>query len=83
MEQHLRHLLDELATAIGRGRGEDREKLTRLQSGVERRLNSGDPQEHHSLVESLERAETEFETEHPTLAHAIRQALLSLSSAGI
>lgn len=52
-------------------------------SGVEQRLNEPDPEQHHSLVESLERAETEFEVDHPSLAQSIRQVLISLSSAGI
>jgi hypothetical protein len=82
VEQHLRHLLDSLAAARGRG-PEDDEELARLHEAVERRLDSADPEEHHGLVESLERAETRFETDHPSLAQSIRQALQSLSSAGI
>lgn len=83
VEHHLRHLLDELSAAIGRSREDDRVELTRLRSGVESRLGEVDPEEHHSLIESLERAETQFEAEHPSLAQSIRQALISLSSAGI
>lgn len=83
MEQHLRHLLDELNAAIGRSSEADREELARLHSGVERRLGEDGPEEHHSLVESLRRAETGFEADHPSLAQSIRQALQALSSAGI
>lgn len=83
MEQHLRHLLDELSAAIGRSRDDDRVELTRLRSGVERRLDVEDPEEHRSLIESLERAETDLESRHPSLAQSIRQALVALSSAGI
>jgi hypothetical protein len=83
VEQHLRHLLDSLAAARGQGRDEDDEELTRLHAAVERRLAGGEPEEHRGLVESLERAETRFEADHPSLARSIRQALQSLSSAGI
>ena len=41
MEQHLRHLLDELSAAIGRTRDRgDREELTRLQGAVEQHLEA-------------------------------------------
>lgn len=83
MEQHLRHLLDELNAAIGRSSDAEREDLARLHSGVERRLAEGPSEEHHSLVESLQRAETGLETSHPALAQSIRQALQALSSAGM
>ncbi|HZQ75707.1 MAG TPA: hypothetical protein VFE55_00145 [Acidimicrobiia bacterium] len=42
MEQHLRHLLDELSAAIGRTDDEDhRRELTRLHGEIERRLDVG------------------------------------------
>ena len=42
MEQHLRHLLDELSAAIGRTDDEDhRQELTRLHGEIERRLDIG------------------------------------------
>lgn len=42
MEQHLRHLLDELSAAISRTDDEDhRRELTRLQGEIERRLDVG------------------------------------------
>jgi hypothetical protein len=84
VEQHLRHLLDELSDAIGRTkRQEEREELARLRGAVEGRLEGGDGDEHTGLVDSLEKAEIRFESDHPTLAQSIRQAIQSLSSAGI
>jgi hypothetical protein len=84
VEQHLRHLLDELSAAIARARGhEDREELTRLRGAVEARVEGGDPEEHPHLVDALEKAEIRFESEHPTLAESLRQAVQALSSAGI
>lgn len=83
MEQHLRRLLDELSAAIGRSRGGDREELTQLHSDVADRLAGDGPPAKHGLVETLERAETRFESDHPALAQSIRQALQVLSSSGI
>ncbi|HEV7864858.1 MAG TPA: DUF4404 family protein [Acidimicrobiia bacterium] len=84
MEQQLRHLLDELSAAIGRTKGpEDREELARLQGAIEGRLEGAEGGEHASLVDSLEKAEIRFESDHPTLAQSLRQAIQSLSSAGI
>ena len=84
MEQPLRHLLDEISAAIGRTKArEDREELTRLHREVEGRLRGGDPDEHSGLVDSLEKAEIRFESDHPTLVESLRQAIQSLSSAGI
>ena len=85
VEQPLRHLLDEISAAIGRTKAhEDREALTRLRGEVEGRLQAGDGDEQHSgLVDSLEKAEIRFESDHPTLVESLRQAIQSLSSAGI
>ncbi len=83
MEQHLRHLLAELDAAIARSSDAERAELSRLHSGVERRLAESAPEEHHGLVDSLQRAETGLEAAHPSLAQSIRQALQALSSAGM
>jgi hypothetical protein len=84
VEQHLRHLLDEISAAIGRTKAhEDREELTRLQGQVEGRLEGADDEEHSGLVDSLEKAEIRFESDHPTLVESLRQAIQALSSAGI
>ena len=84
MEHHLRHLLDELSTAIGRTKGqEEREELTRLLGAVEGRLQGEDSGEPASLLDGLEKAEIRFESDHPTLAESLRQAIQALSSAGI
>ncbi|MEW6474072.1 MAG: DUF4404 family protein [Actinomycetota bacterium] len=84
MEQHLRHLLDELSAAIKRSKhDEEREELTRLHQEVEQRLERTRQSEHTGLVDSLEKAEIQFESEHPTLAQSLRQAIQALSSAGI
>jgi hypothetical protein len=85
VEQHLRHLLDELSAAIKRARHhEDREELTRLQGAVEGRLQGAEDEDEHSgLVDALEKAEIRFESEHPTLAESLRQAIEVLSAAGI
>ena len=84
MEQHLRHLLDELSAAIKRSKHhEERDELTRLHEKVERRLERAEEGEHPGLVDSLEKAEIQFESEHPTLVESLRQAIQALSSAGI
>ena len=84
MEQHLRHLLDELSAAIKRARHhEDREELARLQDAVEGRLQGDGVEEHSGLIDALEKAEIRFESDHPSLAESLRQAIQSLSSAGI
>jgi hypothetical protein len=84
VEQHLRRLLDELSGAIGRTRRhEDREVLTRLQGEVETQLEGKEEKEHSSLVGALEKAEIRFESEHPTLGEALRDAIEVLSAAGI
>jgi len=87
VEQHLRHLLDELKAAIGRTKEDDesREELTRLHRAVESRLQaeqSGD-EEHNGLVDRLEKAEIRFETDHPSLGASLRQAVQSLTAGGI
>jgi Domain of unknown function (DUF4404) len=84
MEQHLRRLLDELSGAMGRARqNEDREELTRLRGEVERRLKVTDDKERSGLVDALEKAEIRFETDHPTLGEALRDAIEVLSAGGI
>ena len=85
MEQHLRHLLDEVSAAIGRTkRHEDREELARLQGEVEQHLEVDDGEEKHSgLKDTLEKAEIRFETDHPSLGSALRQTIEVLSAAGI
>ena len=84
MEQHLRHLLDELSAAIRRSKHhEEREELTRLHGEIERRLEAAQEEERSGLVDALEKAEIRFESDHPTLAQSLRQAIQSLSSAGI
>jgi hypothetical protein len=84
VEHHLRHLLDELSAAIKRTKGpEEREELTRLLGAVENRLGGDDSGEPAGLLDGLEKAEIRFESDHPTLAESLRQAIQALSSAGI
>ena len=85
MENHLRHLLDEISAAIGRvTHHDDREELTRLQGAVEGRLDGrAGEYDHPCLLDSLEEAEIRFEADHPTLAQSLRQAIQGLSSSGI
>jgi Domain of unknown function (DUF4404) len=85
VEQHLRHLLDELKAAIGRTTEghEDREELTRLHGEVESRLAAGDDDDHNGLVDRLEKAEIRFESDHPSLGASLRQAVQSLTAGGI
>jgi hypothetical protein len=84
VEHHLRHLLDELSAAIGRAKhDEEREELTRLQGAVKGRLEGGGRDDHSGLLDGLEKAEIQFESEHPTLTESLRQAIQALSSAGI
>ena len=84
MEQHLRRLLDELSGAIGRTRRqEDEEELSRLHGEVESRLEAKGEKERSGLVDALEKAEIRFESEHPTLGEALRDAIEVLSAGGI
>jgi hypothetical protein len=88
VEQHLRRLLNELSAAMGRSKHhEEREDLSDLHGAVERRLAQAESEEagedHSSLVDRLEEAEVRLETDHPTLAEALRDAIQALSSAGI
>jgi Domain of unknown function (DUF4404) len=83
VESHLRHLLDEVSTALGRARPEDRQELTALHSTVEAELAGEQSSGRHGFSTSLERAESRFESDHPKLAGAIRQTLQALSDAGI
>jgi phosphoglycolate phosphatase-like HAD superfamily hydrolase len=90
VDNHLRHLLDELSAAIGRAKHrEDREELARLRGVVEDRLAGAGEEEHpqedesQSLLDVLEKAEIRFEADHPTLTESVRQAIQALSSAGI
>jgi hypothetical protein len=84
VEQHLRRLLNELAAARGRAqRHEDREELARLHGAVEERLEAEEKEEHSRLVDALEKAEIRFESDHPTLGKALRDAIEVLSAAGL
>ena len=99
MEQHLRHLLDELSAAIGRTKDHgDREELTRLQGAVEQHLEATgtddrggqardgkgrDDDDDGGLVDVFEKAEIRFESDHPSLAESLRQAIQSLTATGI
>jgi hypothetical protein len=84
VEQHLRRLLDELSDAMHRTRHhEEREELARLHGEVERRLERPGETEHSGLVNALEKAGIRFESDHPTLGEALRDAIEVLSAAGI
>jgi hypothetical protein len=99
VEQHLRHLLDELSAAIGRTKDHgEREELTRLHGAVEQHLESTgtgtgtgtdggdddrDDRDDGGLVDVFEKAEIRFESDHPSLAESLRQAIQSLTATGI
>ena len=85
MEEHLRHLRDELQAAIGRTDEdhENREELTRLQGAVESRLEGGGDDDEHGLVAWLEKTEIRVESDHPSLGASIRQAIQSLTAGGL
>ena len=85
MEQHLRHLLDELQSAIGRTKEgqEDREELTRLQGAVSERLENETAGDDTSLIDWFKKAEIQFESDHPGLGASLRQAVESLTAGGI
>ena len=84
METHLRHLLDELKSTLGRLGPDDRHRadIERLAKTVERRLE--EPHEDdHSFGEHLQDASRRFEAEHPRLGNAIQTVISGLGSAGI
>jgi hypothetical protein len=79
----LQHLRAEIAEALDRVRGKDeRDELTTLDSQVGANLDDVEQADQHGLRNALNRAETRFEADHPSLADAIRQALRALSDAG-
>jgi hypothetical protein len=76
VDQHLQHLRAEIAEALDRVRGKDeRVELITLDEQVAQA-------DRHGLRAALNRAETRFEADHPSLANAIRQTLGALSDAG-
>jgi hypothetical protein len=80
----MKRLLDELSGVIGRNpRPDDREELSRLHGEISTRLDGQGDKEHSGLVDALEKAEIRFETEHPTLGEALRDAIEVLSAGGI
>jgi uncharacterized protein YpuA (DUF1002 family) len=86
VEDDLRRLLNELSAAIERTRegDEDRAELRRLLAAVEHRLRAEVPgEDHHRLIDALRAAEVRFESDHPRLGDALRQAAQALSAAGI
>ena len=86
MEDDLRRLLNELSAAVQRTQesDEDRAELVRLVEAVERRLEADvPPEDHPRLVHALKSAEVRFESDHPQLGDALRQAVQALSAAGI
>ena len=62
-------------------RHEDQEELSRLHGEVESGLAGQG--ERSRLVGALEQAELRFESEHPTLGKALRDAIEVLSAGGI
>ncbi|MGH2578756.1 MAG: DUF4404 family protein [Actinomycetota bacterium] len=86
MEDDLRRLLNELSAAIERTQAndEDRAELVRLLAAVEHRLGVDVPgEDHRRLIQALRTAEVRFESDHPRLGDALRQAVQALSAAGI
>ena len=83
MEQHLRHLLDELQSAMGRTKDddEDRQELATLHGAVAARLETGE--EDPGLVDRFKAAEARFEADHPSLSSSLRQAMESLTAGGL
>jgi hypothetical protein len=84
VDQHLQHLRAEIAEALDRVRGKDeRDELASLDEHVGAQLDRTEPADQHGLRDALNRAETRFEADHPSLADAIRQTLRALSDGGI
>jgi uncharacterized protein DUF4404 len=80
----MRHLLDELSSAMKRSKHHsEREELSRLHAEVESSLEASGEEERSGLVDALEKAEIRFESGHPTLGKALRDAIEVLSAAGI
>jgi hypothetical protein len=79
----LQQLRAEIAEALSRVRGkDDQDELTTLDEQVGAHLDDAEQADQHGLRAALNRAETRFEADHPSLAGAIRQTLSALSDAG-
>ena len=57
--------------------------LARLRGEVESRLEGTGEKQPSGLVDALEKAEIRFESQHPTLGEALRDAIEVLSAGGI
>lgn len=90
MDDQLRSHLDELEAAITASRTDDRiddaerEQLRALVERVRADLGgTGAGADHGGLAEQLEESAVRFESDHPTIAAAIRSAVHTLTGYGI
>ncbi|HEX4903608.1 MAG TPA: DUF4404 family protein [Acidimicrobiales bacterium] len=87
MDEQLRSHLDELEAAIAASRADGRiddAEREQLRALVERvRTDLGDDGDRGGLAEQLEESAVRFESDHPTIAAAIRSAVHTLTGYGI
>lgn len=87
MDEQLRSHLDELEAAIAASRADGRiddAERDQLRALVERvRTDLGDDGDRGGLAEQLEESAVRFESDHPTIAAAIRSAVHTLTGYGI
>ena len=87
MDEQLRSHLDELEAAIAASRADgriddaEREQLRALLERV--RADLGEGADRGGLAEQLEESAVRFESDHPTIAAAIRSAVHTLTGYGI
>ena len=87
MDDQLRSHLDELEAAISASRADGRiddAEREQLRALVERvRTDLGAEADRGTLAEQLEESAVRFESDHPTIAAAIRSAVHTLTGYGI
>jgi len=87
MDDQLRSHLDELEAAISASRADNRiddAEREQLRALVERvRTDLGVEADRGTLAEQLEESAVRFESDHPTIAAAIRSAVHTLTGYGI
>lgn len=85
-EQRLRAALEVLHEELGSDSavsGENRDLLRTVAADLERVLEQEQDADHAPLVDRLERAAVDFESEHPQLARTLNEIVAALARMGI
>lgn len=80
----IKNKIEELRTeldSVAKDDPETRDKLLKLISELEEKLEQ--PDEHHSLIDTMNEAISNFETEHPRATAILNDIMVTLSNMGI